>query len=191
MFYMLFLLFLMILGFGLAIKNYNSVKKIHLKLIELNNLFANFINDNNISDLEKLNLFRISLSEYLHFYNQKMSKSIKIIISSQQIDPFNYFVLNSNYKDMTEYDIEILQKVLDGIIKTFNYNFSYYEERKKYYFRQIFNPVKWFENDLELFVGYFSKELFFKLPLTIKRIISIFTASYLLWQTFIYIREHI
>lgn len=191
MFYIIFLLFLIILGFGLAVKNYYSVKKTYLKLIELNNLLIDFFNNNDIDDSEKLNLFRITLSKYLHFYNQKMSRSIKISIFSQQVDPFNHFVLNHDEPYMTEYDIKFLRKIVDGIVKNFNYNYSYYEERKNYYFLQIFNPVKWFENDLELFVGYFSKNLFFKLPLTVKRIISILTAFFLLLQTFLYIREHI
>ena len=118
-----------------------------------------------------------------------MSRSIKISIFSQQVDPFNHFVLNHDEPYMT--DTKFLRKIVDGIFKSFNYNYSYYEERKNYYFLQIFNPVKWFENDLELFVGYFSKNLFFKLPLTVKRIISILTAFFLLLQTFLYIREHI
>ena len=182
---------LIILGLGISVKNYNSINETYLKLVELNNLFVNFLNTNGIEDTEKLNSLRITLSNYLHFYNQKMSKSIKIILFSQQIDPFNYFVLNHNEDFFTEYDKKLLQKIIDGIIKTFNFNFSYYEERKRIYFSQLFNPVKWFENDLELFVGYFSKELFFKLPSAIKRIVSILTASYFFWQTFTYIKEHI
>ena len=191
MLHIIILSILIILGFEISVRNYNSVNETYLKLVELNNLFVNFLNTNGIEDTEKLNSLRITLSNYLHFYNQKMSKSIKIILFSQQIDPFNYFVLNHNEDFVTEYDRKLLQKIIDGIIKTFNFNFSYYEERKKIYFSQLFNPVKWFENDLELFVGYFSKELFFKLPSAIKRIISILTASYLLWQTFTYIKEHI
>lgn len=191
MLHIIILFILIILGLGISVKNYNSINETYLKLVELNNLFVDFLNTNGIEDTEKLNSLRITLSNYLHFYNQKMSKSIKIILFSQKIDPFNYFVLNHNEDFFTEYDRKLLQKIIDGIIKTFNFNFSYYEERKRIYFSQLFNPVKWFENDLELFVGYFSKELFFKLPSAIKRIVSILTASYFLWQTFIYIKEHI
>lgn len=191
MLHIIILFILIILGLGISVKNYNSINETYLKLVELNNLFVDFLNTNGIEDTEKLNSLRITLSNYLHFYNQKMSKSIKIILFSQKIDPFNYFVLNHNEDFFTECDRKLLQKIIDGIIKTFNFNFSYYEERKRIYFSQLFNPVKWFENDLELFVGYFSKELFFKLPSAIKRIVSILTASYFLWQTFIYIKEHI
>ena len=121
MFYIIFLLFLIILGFGLAVKNYYSVKKTYLKLIELNNLLIDFFNNNDIDDSEKLNLFRITLSKYLHFYNQKMSRSIKISIFSQQVDPFNHFVLNHDEPYMTEYDIKFLRKIVDGIVKSFTH----------------------------------------------------------------------
>ena len=191
MFYVFTLLILMFLGLVISIKNYNSINKTYLKLIELNNLFVDFINANGTDNPEKLNSLRTTLSSYLHFYNQKMSKSIKIVIFSHQIEPFNHFVLNHNDDYLTESDEKLLRKLIDGIIKTFNFNLSYYEERKSIYFYQIINPVKWFENDLDLFVKYFSKDLFFKLPITVKRIISILTASYLLWQTIVYIREHI
>ena len=109
-------------GLVISIKNYNSISKTYLKLIELNNLFVDFINTNGIDNPEKLNSLRITLSNYLHFYNQKMSKSIKIVIFSHQIEPFNHFVLNHNDGYLTELDEKLLRKLIDGIIKTFNFN---------------------------------------------------------------------
>lgn len=186
-------IFCMILGLFIQIFKTFKINKIYSEFIELQkelNIFSNAISSEN-KDINNISQSVQNLSFMLPFYDFNNMKEAFILLNNYKVNCLDYLLQNYIdiiYDNFLEFEIKNYFKILNTVFISISYNISFYETKAKYYFYNIFNPLIFLGNSINLILFLLFKNIDLKFPSFLEKMISILSSIATLVQFYFFVK---
>ena len=183
----------MILGLFIQIFKTFKINKIYSEFIELQkelNIFSNAISSEN-KDINNISQSVQNLSFMLPFYDFNNMKEAFILLNNYKVNCLDYLLQNYIdiiYDNFLEFEIKNYFKILNTVFISISYNISFYETKAKYYFYNIFNPLIFLGNSINLILFLLFKNIDLKFPSFLEKMISILSSIATLVQFYFFVK---